>query len=294
MCKIVKDYRDNIILRHSFNELAKKTFGLDFEDWYQNGFWSDHYNPYSIVEDHKVIATVSVNKTDMILSGTKPTDERMLKHFLQLGTVMTEESCRNRGYIRILMEEIEKDYAKQDGIYLFANDSVLKFYPKFGFDKALEYQYSKEICNTGECQFEKISMNCHRDWKKLLDAMEHNVFQCRFSMAGNKGLIMFYVTKFMQECVYYNTESDTYLIAEMDGETIFLHNIFSSTLQSLSDVTVLLGKEIKKVTLGFVPMETDGYTPLEYYEDDCTFFVKGNGMDIFHKEKLRIPSLSHA
>ena len=69
MCKIVKDYRDNIILRHSFNELAKKTFGLDFEDWYQNGFWSDHYNPYSIVEDHKVIANVSVNKTDMILKS---------------------------------------------------------------------------------------------------------------------------------------------------------------------------------------------------------------------------------
>ena len=137
-------------------------------------------------------------------------------------------------------------------------------------------------------------MTCHREWKRLLDAMERNVFPCRFSMAGNKGLIMFYVTKFMQECVYYHAESDTYLIAEIDGETIFLHNILSHTLQSLNDVTALLGKEIKKVALGFVPMEADGYTPLEYPEDDCTFFVKGSGTDIFNKEKLRIPSLSHA
>ena len=156
MYKIVKDYRDNAVLRHSFNELAKKTFGLDFEDWYQNGFWNDHYNPYSIVEDNRVLANVSVNKTDMILNETKPTEQRTLKHFLQLGTVMTEESCRNRGYIRILMEQIEKDYTKQDGIYLFANDSVLSFYPKFGFNKALEYQYSKEISGTGECQLRRF------------------------------------------------------------------------------------------------------------------------------------------
>ncbi len=33
MYKIVKNYRDNDALRHSFNELAEKTFGLNFEDW---------------------------------------------------------------------------------------------------------------------------------------------------------------------------------------------------------------------------------------------------------------------
>ena len=98
--EILKDYRENAELRHSFNELAKKTFGLNFEDWYQNGYWTDKYNPHSI----------------------------------QLGTVMTDEAYRNRGLIRLIMEDIEKEYAdKADGMYLFANDSVLSFYPKFGF-----------------------------------------------------------------------------------------------------------------------------------------------------------------
>ena len=141
MYKLEKNYRNNDTLRKSFNELAQKTFGFDFEDWYQNGFWGDNYNPYSIVIDGKVVSNVSVNKTDMLMDGE-------VKHFLQLGTVMTDEQYRNKGLSRMLMEQIELDYAgKVDGIYLFANDSVLDFYPKLGFQKAKEYQYSRKVLN---------------------------------------------------------------------------------------------------------------------------------------------------
>ncbi|MDE7250589.1 MAG: GNAT family N-acetyltransferase, partial [Lachnospiraceae bacterium] len=144
MCEIVKNVRNSETLRKSFNKLAKETFDLDFEDWYQNGFWRDKYIPYSMVIDGEVAANVSVNRTDMLWNGRR-------KHLIQLGTVMTKETYRNRGLIRRLMEEIAKDFATEaDGIYLFANDSVLDFYPKFGFRKAVEWQYSKKISAWGE------------------------------------------------------------------------------------------------------------------------------------------------
>ena len=63
--QIVNGYRDNKKLRDSFNELAEKVFGLNFENWYQNGFWNDNYNPYSIIVDGKVAANISVNQCDM-------------------------------------------------------------------------------------------------------------------------------------------------------------------------------------------------------------------------------------
>lgn len=117
--ELIKNYRDNETLRKSFHALAMKTYGLDFEDWYENGYWGEAYTPYSIVEAGRIVANVSVNTTDFILDGSR-------KHFIQLGTVMTDEAYRKRGYGRRLMEEVEKDYAgKTDGIYLFANDSVL-------------------------------------------------------------------------------------------------------------------------------------------------------------------------
>jgi len=56
--QVIKDYRNDTKLRTSFNELAGKTFGLNFEDWYQNGYWTDRYNPHSIVIDGKVAAAM--------------------------------------------------------------------------------------------------------------------------------------------------------------------------------------------------------------------------------------------
>lgn len=34
MYELKKNYKDNAELRQSFNTLAEKTFGLNFEDWY--------------------------------------------------------------------------------------------------------------------------------------------------------------------------------------------------------------------------------------------------------------------
>lgn len=288
MFEIVKNYRDNEALRHSFNELAGKTFGLNFEDWYQNAFWTDNYNPYSVVIDGRVVANVSVNRTDMEINGE-------VKHFLQLGTVMTEESYRNQGLSRKIMEQIEADFdGKVDGYYLFGNDSVLDFYPRFGFRKAKEYQYSKKVSNQRAVQVKKVIMDNNEKWKQLISVMNRNVFRGRFDMVNNNELIMFYVTKFMQENVFYHEATDTYVIAEPEGESLFIHNVFSTTIEDLGEVIALFGEEIKEVTLGFVPMETEGYTVTEYHEEDCTFFIKGEALNAVELDKLRIPTLSHA
>lgn len=288
MYQIIKNYRNNDELRKSFNELAGKTFGLNFEDWYQNGFWGENYIPYSIVEDGKVISNVSVNKTDMLLDGE-------VKHFLQLGTVMTDETYRNQGLSREIMEEIEKDYKdKVDGIYLFASDSVLTFYPKFGFEKSVEYIYSKPVSISGKCQLEQVIMDNPIAWKQLEHVMNNNVYHGKFDMVNNNELVMFYVTKFMQECVYYHSQTGTYVIAEIEGEDAFIHNVFSEKLEELDEVIALLGADVKNVTLGFVPREANEYNRIEYHEEDCTFFIKGEAMQVVLNEKLRIPSLSHA
>lgn len=286
--EIVKDYRDNAVLRRSFNELAERTFGLDFEDWYQNGFWEDAYNPYSVVENGQVIANVSVNITDMLFDGCA-------KHFLQLGTVMTEEAHRHRGYIRAIMERIDADYrGKTDGVYLFANDSVLDFYPKFGFQKSKEYQYSLSLHGTGPCRFVPAAMDGAAAWVRLERAAERSVFRGRLDLTGNRGLLFFYVTKFMQESVYYHAPSSTYVVADRQGTELFLHSVFSDTLTELADVLELFGEEIRQVTLGFTPTHSAGCQISELREEDCTLFIKGVELEIMERGRLRIPSLAHA
>lgn len=286
---IFKNYRGQDGLRHNFNKLAGQTFeGLDFEPWYQNGYWGDQYNPHSIVVDGEVIANVSVNLIDFLWNGNR-------KHLIQLGTVMTREGFRNQGLIRQIMREIDKEYSQAaDGIYLFASDSVLNFYPKFGFRKAMEYCCTKPFSTSQERSVIQIPMKTKADRKMLEDAMGRSVSYSRFDMAGNNNLIMFYVIGPMRDSVYYDPKHDTYVIAETDKDTLIIHNIFSEKKHPLDDIFASFGRKTKRVALGFTPAETEGYTISEYKEEDCTLFVKGAAFDAFDKDKLIFPTLSHA
>lgn len=288
MCEIVKNVRNHEMLRKSFNELAIETFDLDFEDWYQNGFWRDKYIPYSMVIDGKVVANVSVNQTDMLWNGRR-------KHLIQLGTVMTKESYRNRGLIRRLMEEIEKDFETEaDGIYLFANDSVLDFYPKFGFRKAVEWQYSKKVFGRGEELVQRVPMESSKDWKALIKAIGESVPQGKFELTDNSDLIMFYVSKFMQDNVYYLPERQAYVIAEPQGDELILYNIFAPERVDPEEAAKAFGNKIQKLSLCFAPWENSGYEKELLCKEDNTFFVKGELFAEFEREQLRFPDLAHA
>lgn len=302
MEQIIKNYRDNDGLRHSFNRLAQQTFGLTFEQWYQNGYWRENYIPYSIVDGGRVVANVSVNITDMYMKGER-------RHLIQLGTVMTEESCRNRGLIRRLMGEIEADYgAAVDGIYLFANDGVLDFYPRFGFRPAKEYEYERTVTGfTARPSMQPVPMREAAAWKRLEGAIRDSRFGGQLRMAGNSDLIMFYVTQFMQENVYYDPSLDTYAIAELSEGELLLHQVYGPAEVSLEQVIEAFGGGVRRLVLGFTPEETDvlasrgaagaasgGFIRRERHEEDTTLFVKGQVFDGFEEAGLMFPTLSHA
>lgn len=284
---IKRNYRHNAALRGSFNALAEKTFGLNFENWYKLGFWGDNYEPFSIVLEGNVVANVSLNRTDLLIGGRR-------RRVYQLGTVMTEESCRNRGYIRAIMQEIEKATRDADGVYLFANDSVLDFYPRFGFVPGKEYVYSKSVSQTGENRMRQVVMDCDAHIDALCGAMEGNTFETACQMVDNNDLIFFYAAQFMQECVFYWEEKDLWTIAELEEGQLMLHAVFCPNTVDLDAVIGAFGGEVTSVTLGFAPKDAAGWDCRELQEEDCTFFVKGDLFREFAERKLRIPTLSHA
>lgn len=284
--QLVKDYRDHKELRDSFNELAEKVFGLNFENWYQNGFWKDNYNPYSIVVDGKVVANVSVNKCNMEYNGS-------VLQLIQLGTVMTDPAYRGKGYARFLMEEIMNEYEdKVDGIYLYANDSVLDFYPKFGFARRKEFQYRKSVTNHTNDVTELIPMHTPKDWDKLVAIMKKKPQQGNMIMTGNEGLFMFYLSQFMTENVYYIEDGDTYVVAEVDEDSLMIHAVFGE--MSLEKVIASFGEKIKKVVLFFTPVDATGYEEETVNVDDTTFFVKGKVFENLGDYKFMLQAISHA
>lgn len=312
--EFVKGYQENRTLRASFNELAEKTFGLNFEAWYQAGFWGADYIPYSAVENGRVAANVAVNHMRFCKDGKE-------RFYLQLGTVMTDPEYRNRGLSRRLMEWIFEEYeGKVDGIYLFANDTVLDFYPRFGFRQVKEYQYYKkmspggagEIRASGACLAEaksgagegiltgsgnvrKVCLDTPEDWKAFAEKIKNYHTQGSFTN-NNLGLLMFYVSDLFKDSVYYIEALDAYAIAEREADVLVLYDVYAKTEISPEEAAVCFGGngELRELALGFTPKDTRGYECREYREEDTTVFVKGRGLEGFSGERKMFPMLSHA
>ncbi len=281
------NYRDNESLRYSFNELAGKVFGgLNFEGWYRNGFWKDNYIPYSVAADGKIVSNVSVNTCDM-------NDDGRIVKLIQLGTVMTDPDYRGRGYARMLIEKIIEDYEnKVDGIYLFANDSVVDFYPKFGFRKSREFQFSKAVNNDAERTAQLVPMSEKRDWDKMVQILNKTEQNAKMYMVSNSGLYMFYLSQFMQENTFYIADCDSYAIAEIESDTLILHAVIGSG--AIDRVISAFGKEITKVILAFTPNDSTGYDKSEVVEEDTHLFVRGKFFDDTTDDEFMFQAITHA
>ncbi len=121
--QLVKQVRENSPLRKSFIDLAVKTFDLSFEEWYQQGYWTDAYIPYAFVERNKVIANASANIIDLRWQGEP-------RRYIQIGTVMTEPDHRNKGLAGQLIHHILQDWQQEaDAFFLFANPTTVDFTP---------------------------------------------------------------------------------------------------------------------------------------------------------------------
>lgn len=282
-----KHIKENDALRKSFFDLAVKTFHLRFEDWYQNGYWTDQYIPYALVDQNQVIANASVN----IIHTTW---QKRPRRYLQIGTVMTDAAYRRRGLSRRLITEIISDWKDQsDGIYLFANKTVLDFYPKFGFQKATEYQYTIPV-TAKKSDFRKLNMERESNRALLLRCYEKSNPFSQLPMIGNDGLLMFYCTGLMKNHVYYSREHDAVCIAEYNNGTLQCYDIFGSPKVSLETIlSAISPPSTKQAVLGFTPKSTEQCSCAKI-EGENTLFVWKEKDNIFLNQKIMFPLLSHA
>ena len=286
----VKDYRDNERLREGLNNLTEKTYGFNFRRWYESGYWGKEYIPYSLLDDDKLVANVSVSIMKINILGEE-------KNYIQIGTVMTDEEYRNQGLSRFLMEEVLHEWEnKCDCIYLFANDTVLDFYPKFGFERVYEYQCSqKKKKETSNEKIRKINIDDNND-KGLLENIINNSIQIsKLYVKENKNLIMFYCLDFLKDNIYYIENYNAIAICEYNGEELFIQDVFMDKEIDLNIIiNSLISKETKLIRLGFTPINIEGYSKELLNDDNDALYINSKNENIFNNENIMFPTLSHA
>lgn len=275
---------DSKELLASFNSLASRTFGgLTFD------CVGGYYEPHVLVREGQVCANISVNQIPFYFDGGE-------RFCVQLGTVMTEEAYRHRGLSRWLMEYILSQWKGQcDVLYLYANDSVTEFYPKFGFVEEKQFCSYKQGIEPSDKRAEKLRMNKEESQRLALEKYAQGNPFSRLCMRDNDTLFSFYANRVMKDCVYYSKEHDVIIFASEEEGCLHCYDIFGQTEGTLEDILgeITTGKD-QKVYLGFTPKETDGFTSEEYIEEDTTFFVHRSSDNIFRENRLMFPAISVA
>lgn len=286
--QFVKGYGKNDDLRKSFNELTQNIFGFHFEQWYQDGYWKTQYIPYSIVEDDKIVSNVSVNIMDFEVLGEE-------KRYIQLGTVMTDPEYRKHGLVRELIKKVLEDYwDKCDLVYLFANNSVLDLYPKFGFKELKQYQCVKKAdAIHSDVSVKKLNMSDKNNRSLIIDKVIHAVPVSKVSMYNNAELIMFYCTLFMKNNVYYVEAYDAVAIVNFTENTMEVMDIFCTEKIPLNRLlNALTNEDVTRIVLFFTPEDSHSYETI-LLEGEDTLFAMGKDLQLLNSNQFMFPKLSH-
>ncbi len=281
------EIRDNPALRNSFFSLAQQTFDLDFEPWYQGGGWQDRYLPHALVYDGQVAANVSVNRISFQLGGRRRT-------YLQLGTVMTHPKYRGMGLSRFLMETVLQTWSDRcDGMYLFANDTVLDFYPKFGFVRAEEAQPFLPATPQKPIPLRRLDPGNQADRALLLNAYHCSNPFSSFFMEENDGLLLFYALGPFRDLLYAPLEKNAVAILEEDGDTLFCHELLGQWAGDLEKTLNQLARpHTRRIGLGFTPK--DKLPGMTWQPGEEHLFVLSGKENPFAGQKLFFPTISHA
>lgn len=273
--------KNDLAYERLLNDLIMEVFGFSFEAWHEVKVWDDRYESYSVIEDGVMLANVCVFKLDLMING-----EVVRAH--QIGAVATRKNCRGRGLARILMEHILEKYPDVP-TFLFANSSVLDFYPKFGFKRIYESSPSiaMRIDNKG-ANAKKLPALDLRVWAHLRSGRHSSkVLDCE----NANPVELFHMMMDYDDSIYYWRNLGLIVVAEQNGNELFIPYLSAPDGLGFEQILEVLPFEgIERIRFGFMPDGwVDGIEWAPVKDDDKAMFVRGN---ISFPEPFEFPVMS--
>ncbi len=284
-------YIDNALkddsTRKRYFQLAKQVFRLEFEKWYQSDYWDNRFIPYIIMHEDIVVSSVAVCINDICWKDQQ-------KRYVQISTVMTLPEYRNQGLSRYLMETVLSEWEdKCEAIYLLSNDSVVNFYPKFGFESFKEFQFSKSITHSNGI-YRKLNVEDPDDWRLIIEKYKiGNPFSAL--VVENTSQFVFHCMYSFSKDIYYLGEYDAVAIVQFENDRLFCYDVFTNRSFQLNDMLQSMANANTKVAyLGFTPKSEEDYIIEESQEQNTHLFVLNGKENIFKNNRIVFSMLSRA
>lgn len=273
--EILENYRDDKEIRDLFFEFTPKAlYGADFKKWYELGCWDNRYKPFSIIIDGLMVSNVSISELDIYL------DNKIL-NALQFATVGTLPEYRNQGYSRHLMEYVLNKYkGKIDLYYLFANENVIDFYPKFEFKRKFEGIF-KSKCNPIESvgELRKLHVEDIHDFEIIRDLLKNRHCETRkFSPIDYDFVTLWHIIYVYPQNIYYDEKEKNIFIFTHKGKKLHLFDVISCEKLSFDSniKKKILNPKIEEIYYYFDPEEIGVQEYKCISDEEGILFVRGD------------------
>ncbi len=277
------DFYSDQLLSDSFFSLQKCVFPeIDLKWALQNGFIPQTI-PWGIFKDKKALSILNATQMKIMLNGE-------IKRAIQIGTVATDPNFRHLGLSRKLFTHVLKKYSdKYDFIFLFANNTVLDFYPKFDFQQQPESLFRMKLQNNREKHlFRKLSPDSIDILKKVYS--NQDVLSNTFSVLDHSMLSLWYCKIVHHDCLWYDESSQTIMVAKAIDSTLHVFDIVSQRNDSFFFEN-LFWPHVKDVVVHFVPDRFNGLFIPELDPEEDVLFYRG-GVTLADPY-IKVPELAH-
>jgi hypothetical protein len=240
--------------------------------------------PFALFENGRALSILNATSSTLLLG-----DHRI--RAVQFGTVATDPQFRHRGLSRRLIQEVINQYrATADLFFLYANDSVLDFYPKLGFERVEETQFILPLKPQTGNRLRKLDPKVPADRKLIF-----NRFDRRIPLSGVCGiddyrlLAKWYALTFFAENLWYRQDADVLLVASAEDSRILIQDVVTpNPVPGFFDDFAWPGSA--EAALQFIPDQFRGnFVPTRAADGD-TLFVHGR---LPPGHPVKIPVLAH-
>jgi GNAT superfamily N-acetyltransferase len=261
--------------------------GHTFFDWGARGGWVDGYEVFAIVVDNQIVSTVGRQSMRYVINGEA-------RNGYQLGAVATHANHRNHGLARLLMKKVLSQLdAPDQPVILFANPSVLDFYPRFGFRRLVQTGFvgHTDLRPAGPLA-PRLDLARPTDRAWLADhCAKANFVGQGFAARDYYPILLFHLTR--QPRIAFKLDSfGAVVVAQQDGERLLIEDLLAIRPFSLRDALPhVCAQPVRTIEFGFHPEAWWPDAESQVLDDDGSpLFARGTATQV--KEPVRFPDLA--
>lgn len=182
------------------------------------------------------------------------------------------------------MDKVLEEYEnKVDFMYLFANDTVFDFYPKFGFKAVEEHLFSMDFTPSQleHTDIRKLDVSQADDLRLIYTLASGRLpVSQRFGTDCTQGILMYYCLNVFSDDIYYLENENVIAIYKNENNHMDLFDMISLKEVNIQDVlTKIAGKDIEKITFHFTP-DYNGIN-IKSTISEGGLFVRTNGENFY-------------